>query len=122
MVANLKQFDEDISMQLKLRINDKLLFEKKDQQDFVKFSGSETSVYRDQVGSYAETVRILERDNEWLLDAGDNFEKQAKKQDQETNFDKEKYSALKKEIKMKREAKERLLQQGFPEFKSYLRL
>jgi len=109
-------------MQLKLKINDKLMFEKKSKQDLVKFGRSETQVFRDQVGSYADTVKILERDNQWLLNAGDGFKKAAKKLDDEQNFDREKYSSLKKEIKMKKEAKERLLQQGFPEFKSYLRL
>jgi len=50
-------------MQLKLKINDKLMFEKKSKQDLVKFGRSETQVFRDQVGSYADTVKILERDN-----------------------------------------------------------
>lgn len=122
LLQNIKQFDLEISMQMKLKINDKIMFEKKEKQDFVKLGRSETSVYRDQIESYSDTIKILKKDNEWLLNAGDNFDKAAKKQDDEQNFDKEKYSALKKEIKMKKEAKERLLQQGFPEFKSYLRL
>ena len=38
----------------------------------------------------------------------------------EPDFDKEAYRQLKAEIKKRREAKERLLQQGFPELKPYM--
>ena len=37
------------------------------------------------------------------------------------NFDKEAYDKMKTELKMRKEAKERLLSQGLPEFKAYLR-
>lgn len=47
LLQNIKQFDLEISMQMKLKINDKIMFEKKEKQDFVKLGRSETSVYRD---------------------------------------------------------------------------
>lgn len=40
--------------------------------------------------------------------------------EQEQGFDKAAYAELKAEIKRRREAKERLLQQGFPELKPYI--
>jgi hypothetical protein len=122
LLKDQKRFDKDIAMQLKLKMNDKLQFEKGTKSDYVKFSRSENEVFRSQVGSLQESVRLLEKDNEWLLNAGDNFEAASKKKLDEEEFDKEKYTALKQEIKRRKEAKERVLQQGFPEFKSYLRL
>ena len=109
-------------MQLKLKINDKIHLEKREKSDYVKFSRSEDAVFRTQVGNLEETTKLLERDNQWLLNAGDNFESLAKAKMEEEQFDKEKYTALKKDIKRRSEAKEKLLDQGFPEFKSYLRL
>lgn len=117
-----KIFDREIQTQLKLKINDKQHFEKQTKSDYVKFGRSEHSVYRQQVGSLEESTRLIEKDNEWLLNAGDNFESVAKAKLEEEQFDKEKYTALKQDIKRRKEAKEKLLQQGFPEFKSYLRL
>lgn len=40
--------------------------------------------------------------------------------DQDQKFDRNAYNQLKSEIKKRREAKERLLQQGFPELKPYI--
>lgn len=39
---------------------------------------------------------------------------------QTNDFDKEAYQKIKAEIKRRKEAKERLLQQGFPELKPYI--
>jgi len=82
-------------MQLMLKMNDKLTMEKATKSDYVKFGRSENSIYRSQVGSLEESISLLEKDNEWLLNAGDNFESATKKKLEEQDFDKEKYTALK---------------------------
>ena len=73
-------------------------------------------MYREQVTTLEETTQILERDNEWLLNAGDNNVNQ-----DDEKFDVEAYKELKRTIKEKRALKEKILHQGFPEFKPYLR-
>ena len=45
---------------------------------------------------------------------------QMDKDTEKEGFDKEAYQKIKAEIKQRREAKERLLQQGFPELKPYI--
>ena len=74
-------------------------------------------MYRDQVQSLSDTISILEKDNEWLL-------KQSGQQTGEDDdaFDQEKFNKIKKEIRLRKEAKERVLNQGFPEFKPYARM
>lgn len=52
--------------------NKKLYHEKRKESDFVKPTRSEHDLYREQVTSLEETTKILEKDNEWLLNAGDN--------------------------------------------------
>jgi hypothetical protein len=83
-------------------------------KDFVKPSRNENVLFRQQVDTLEDTVRILEKDNEWLLSAGDAGKDQ--------NVDMERYRQLKAEIKMKKEAKERIIASGFPEFKAYTRI
>ena len=43
------------------------------------------------------------------------------KQSKDKDFDKDAFQALKEEIKSRKAAKERLLNQGLPEFEAYLR-
>ena len=100
-------------------MKDKLNFTKREDSDFIKFGRSETAVFRDQVTTLQDSMEILEKDNEWLLNAGQVLERG---EEPDGYFDQKKYTALKQEIKRKREAKERVIQQGFPEFKPYLRL
>ena len=42
-------------------------------------------------------------------------------QDKDQKFDQEAYTKLKQELSERKEAKERLLTQGIPQFKAYLR-
>ena len=42
-------------------------------------------------------------------------------QDKDQQFDQEAYTKLKQELSERKEAKERLLTQGIPQFKAYLR-
>jgi len=57
---------------LKLKANDVKNMQKRTKQDFVKLGMSENVLYRQQVETIDDTIRILERDNEWLLNAGDS--------------------------------------------------
>jgi hypothetical protein len=49
------------------------------------------------------------------------MESQIAQIEDEQNFDREAYDKLKDNLRMRKEAKERLLSQGLPEFKAYLR-
>ena len=80
----------------------------------MKPSRNENVLFRQQVDTLEDTVRILEKDNEWLLSAGDACKDQ--------NVDMERYRQLKAEIKLKKEAKERIIASAFPEFKAYTRI
>ena len=71
LLADQKTFDWEISYQMKLKANDKLTMEKRSKSDFVKPARSENILYRNQVESLDDTIRILEKDNEWLLNAGE---------------------------------------------------
>ena len=51
-------------------MKDHLNFTKREESDFMKFGRSETSVFRDQVSTLQESMEILEKDNEWLLNVG----------------------------------------------------
>ena len=69
---------------------------------------SESKVYGSQVAS-----------NE---NAGNKIEEQLDAVDQKAkDFDREAYDQMKNNLRMRKEAKERLLNQGLPEFKAYLR-
>jgi len=49
------------------------------------------------------------------------MESQIAQMEDEQNFDREAYDKLKDNLRMRKEAKERILSQGLPEFKAYLR-
>ena len=54
--------------------------------------------------------------------AGNKIEEQLDAVDQKAkDFDREAYDQMKNNLRMRKEAKERLLNQGLPEFKAYLR-
>lgn len=69
-----KIFDAEISYQLKMKIQDKLYFEKRENSDYLKPSRSENVMFRSQVANIDETVALLEKDNEWLLNAGNELD------------------------------------------------
>lgn len=72
LLKNKAQIEEEIAYQLHQKIMDKLTREKRQAKDFIKPARSENLLYRQQVSSLEDTVKIIERDNEWLLNAGDN--------------------------------------------------
>jgi len=96
-------FAAEIQTQMKLKMLDKQNFEKREQSDYVKPAMSENLMYRNQLSSIEETLDILEKDNEWQLNAGNNFESLT--QEDKAQFDKEKYQQIKESIKMRKEAK-----------------
>jgi hypothetical protein len=49
------------------------------------------------------------------------MESQMAQMDEDQNFNREAYGKLKDNLRMRKEPKERLLSQGLPEFKAYLR-
>lgn len=104
-----------------LRAREKLFFTERTEQDFVKPARSENLMYRDQVNSLKDTIHILEKDTEWLLNQ-QNASKPTHQPMNDNSFNQEKFDELKKQIRLKKEAKERVLAQGFPEFKPYLRM
>lgn len=112
------RFDREIQEQIALRVREKQQFSKLSEEDLVRPAQSENLMYRNQVQTLSDTISILEKDNEWLL-------KQSGQQtggDKDDSFDQEKFNKVKKEIRQRKEAKERILNQGFPEFKPYMRM
>lgn len=86
-------FAAEIQTQIMLKMKDKRNFEKREQSDYVKPAISENLMYRNQLSSIEESLEILEKDNEWQLNAGNNFESLA--QEDKAKFDKEKYQQVK---------------------------
>ena len=90
----------ELTEQLTARVKHHLYKKERKATDFITQRRSETSVFESQVASHDRAIGALEKAEE--------------------GFDKEAYLELKAEIKRRREAKERLLQQGFPELKPYV--
>ena len=67
-------FAAEIQTQMKLKTMDKLNYTKREESDFTKPMMSENLMYRRQMESIDDCIEILERDNEWQLNAGNNFE------------------------------------------------
>lgn len=111
-----KRLDRELSQQLKMKMQRKLHGEKRQMKDFVKPARSENLLYRQQVHTLEDTVHVIERDNEWLLKAGD-----ADQLADEQSFNVKEYQRVKQEIKLRKQAKERIVAQGFPEFQAYSR-
>ena len=76
--------------------------------DYVRSRPGEASAYRMQVASMDNRISGLETEKEQM-------------ESEEQVFDEEAYRRLKEELSQRKEAKERLLSQGIPQFKAYLR-
>lgn len=72
--------------------------------DLLKPAKSENMVFRDQVETLEETNKILEKDNEWLLNSGNN-----KINQDDHKFDQEAFKQLKTVLRRNKAAKERVL-------------
>ncbi len=104
----------ELTEQIAMRIKEHMYFTERKPTDFVKGRRNEIDVFGKQIASHDKVATMLEKDNLDLLKAGDRG------QDESSGFDKEAYLQIKSEIKRRREAKARLLEQGFPELRSYV--
>ena len=75
LLKDQRLFEYEIGMQIALKMKDKTNFSELDHSDFIKFGRSETSVFSDQINTLQDSMEILEKDNEMLLNAGAAFEK-----------------------------------------------
>lgn len=98
----------EIANQLQKKINKHWRHTKRETKDFIKAKSSETNVYAGQ-------QRSIDNSIESMKSRKDEMEAQE-------SFDKEAYARLKQELSERREAKERLLSQGIPQFNAYLKL
>lgn len=89
-----------------LRAKEHLFFKERKQTDFAKPRRSEQALFNRQATHYENSAN--------------NLQAEVDQMDQDQKFDRNAYNQLKSEIKKRREAKERLLQQGFPELKPYI--
>lgn len=103
----------ELTEQLTMRIREHIFLKERKLTDFARARRSEQSIFERQVSSHENRARTLEEQAAQIVQG---------KKEQEEGFDKEAYQAIKAEIKKRREAKERLLQQGFPELKSYVNI
>lgn len=103
----------ELTEQLTMRIREHIFLKERKLTDFARARRSEQSIFERQVSSHENRARSLEEQAAQIVQG---------KKEQEEGFDKEAYQAIKAEIKKRREAKERLLQQGFPELKSYVNI
>lgn len=83
------------------RVKKHMYLTKRTEMDYIKPRVSEKGLLERSVLSHERAIEGLEA--------------------QEESFDKEAFLRIKNEIQQRKQAKERLLNQGMPEFKAYLR-
>ena len=103
-----EQIMSELTEQMMLKVKEHMFLKERTAKDFVKPRRSETSVFENQKQSHDFAIQGLEQQSA-----------STPKEDDQA-FDKEAYHQIKSEIKRRREAKERLLKQGFPELKPYM--
>lgn len=113
LLAEKDVIDREISEQLELRMRDKLHFSKLEKSDFVRASRSESALFTSQVGALEASTQIMERESDWLLQNAGEGKQFAENDD----FNRDKFNAMKAEIRRRKEAKQRILQQGFADTK-----
>ena len=96
---------KELNQQMAAKIKEHFFLKERKPSDFVRPKRSEVLLFGKQVQGQETRIRELE---------GKLEEKEEEK------MDKEAYKRIKDEIKRRKEAKERLLQQGFPELKPYV--
>lgn len=111
-------FSREIHDQLRLRVRDRRDYTELQKSDLVRPARDEAALYADQVGTLQHTIDVLEKESEWLLKAKGDGETI----DADEEFSLRKFSEMKATIKQRKEAKERLLQQGYADFKAYSRM
>lgn len=109
MLADRDRFRGEVYEQLMKRVKSHMFQTKRKDSDFVKPRVSEEQALRGQVLSHENALAGLENEVNEVDESNDNFDRNA-------------FNKLKNEIKMRKAAKERLLNQGHAEFRPYLRL
>lgn len=107
----------ELSYQLTARARKHLYATKRKDKDFIQPRVSEDNVYGRQLQSHTNAEESLKEGLERL----EQEEKETSVAPEDKTFDKKAYDEFKKELRMRKEAKERLLSSGLPEFKAYLR-
>jgi hypothetical protein len=111
LFENRDRFYADVSRQIHRRVNKFLYYTKKDKSHYALPKANEKAAYAEQVALNDMHVSSLQ-----------NRSDKMERQDQNNaDFDKEAYYQLKEQLRQRKDAKERLLSQGLPEFKAYLR-
>ena len=118
MKADADTFSREIHEQLKLRIRDRRDFTELKKSDLVRPARDEAALYLEQVGTLQHTIAVLEKESKWLAEAkGDG-----KTVNADEEFSLRQFSEMKALIKQRKEAKERLLQQGHADLKGFSRM
>ena len=99
---------EEIHKQLYQRINKHTKMTKRKHSDYVRPRVDEVHALNNQVSAHEASISELERRTAEVDQGADTFDLEA-------------FTRMKDEIRQRKEAKERLLTQGMPEFSSYLR-
>ena len=105
----------EIMRQVNLKVRDHLYFKERKETDFVKGRRSELNLFSAAASSHDNSIKILEYKK-------NSLKAQMENKDKGEHFDKEAYDKVKQEIKMRKEAKKRLLEQGYPDYKGYIRV
>lgn len=108
LIQDRDRFKHEINEQLVHRMKNYMNKTERTKSDFVKPKVNESRAYSDQIYSHDANLQQLQNEER----AHDENAK---------DFDKEAFLKLKGEIKSRKDAKERLLNQGMPEFDAYLR-
>ena len=93
---------------MRRKLNKKRNLTKRQMSDYVRSRPGEASAYRMQVASMENRIEGLETEKQQM-------------ESEEQIFDEQAYRRLKDELSQRKEAKERLLTQGIPQFQAYLR-
>lgn len=109
LIDDRDRFRHEIHEQIGARMKKYLVRTERTKSDFVKPRVSEELAFAGQVQSHTNAELQLKAQKEAQSKAG------------KEDFDKDAYFKLKEEIKSRKAAKERLLNQGLPEFEAYLR-
>lgn len=103
LVADREQFKNEIYSQLVKRVKKQNMKTKLKESDFVAPRVNEDEARQGQIAAHDRHIEHLSNSA------------------QEEGFGPEEFQQMKAEIKERKAAKERLLEQGIPEFKAYLR-
>lgn len=131
-IKDSKLFKMEISQQLRIKAIRHQAFKKLGDEDFVAQKHPEAVVLErlkksieDSVNFYEDSIEASEKNNDYLNQLKkSNYKEYSKLKDDEKFkvMSKEEYQKLKQQIKERKEAKAKLIKQGFPSLKNYVYL